>query len=188
MCQHAADGVREAAGAPPRRFPAWSAATRLLRAALPWEGWRRGGAAREVDEILVHTPIPGEFGMERRHEQTTLPRCNDATIGKTRQHLDRWPHCLDQWGADEDGVQRRRADDRDRQVNLKALALAAEGVALDPNVHHAEELLIGQGADHVAGQEDEARAGAWEDVVFATQGGSAAFRDPKFDFWIGFDF
>ncbi len=29
---------------------------------------------------------------------------------------------------------------------------------------------------------------AWEDVVFATQGGSAAFRDPKFDFWIGFDF
>ena len=28
----------------------------------------------------------------------------------------------------------------------------------------------------------------WEDVVFATQGGSAAFRKPRFDFWIGYDF
>jgi hypothetical protein len=29
---------------------------------------------------------------------------------------------------------------------------------------------------------------AWEDVVFGLQGGSAAFREAKFDFWIGFDF
>ena len=28
----------------------------------------------------------------------------------------------------------------------------------------------------------------WEDVVFATQGGSAVFREPRFDFWIGYDF
>ena len=28
----------------------------------------------------------------------------------------------------------------------------------------------------------------WEDVVFATQGGSSVFRKSKFDFWIGYDF
>ncbi len=28
----------------------------------------------------------------------------------------------------------------------------------------------------------------WEDYVFATQGGSASFRRPRFDFWIGYDF
>ena len=28
----------------------------------------------------------------------------------------------------------------------------------------------------------------WEDLLFAFQGGSAAFRDPQFDFWIGYDF
>ena len=28
----------------------------------------------------------------------------------------------------------------------------------------------------------------WEDILFATRGGSAAFRNPRFDFWIGFDF
>ena len=28
----------------------------------------------------------------------------------------------------------------------------------------------------------------WEDVVFATRGGSAVFREAKFDFWIGYDF
>lgn len=28
----------------------------------------------------------------------------------------------------------------------------------------------------------------WEDVVFATQGGSAAFRKPRFQVWIGYDF
>ena len=28
----------------------------------------------------------------------------------------------------------------------------------------------------------------WEDVVFASRGGSAVFREPKFDFWIGYDF
>ena len=29
---------------------------------------------------------------------------------------------------------------------------------------------------------------AWEDVVFASQGGSAAFRKPQFAVWIGYDF
>ncbi|MEW6322291.1 MAG: hypothetical protein AB1635_14525 [Acidobacteriota bacterium] len=29
---------------------------------------------------------------------------------------------------------------------------------------------------------------AWEDVVFAQSGGSAAFRKPKFSLWIGYDF
>ncbi|MCC7415864.1 MAG: PD40 domain-containing protein [Acidobacteria bacterium] len=29
---------------------------------------------------------------------------------------------------------------------------------------------------------------AWEDVLFATQGGSARFRDPRFAVWIGYDF
>jgi hypothetical protein len=28
----------------------------------------------------------------------------------------------------------------------------------------------------------------WEDVVFASQGGSGEYRKPRFDFWIGFDF
>jgi len=28
----------------------------------------------------------------------------------------------------------------------------------------------------------------WEDVVFAQQGGSAAFRKPRFQVWIGYDF
>ena len=28
----------------------------------------------------------------------------------------------------------------------------------------------------------------WEDIVFAQSGGSAAFRKPKFTFWIGYDF
>ena len=28
----------------------------------------------------------------------------------------------------------------------------------------------------------------WEDIVFATQGGSSFFRYPRFDFWIGYDF
>ena len=28
----------------------------------------------------------------------------------------------------------------------------------------------------------------WEDIIFAARGGSAAFRNPRFDFWIGFDF
>ena len=28
----------------------------------------------------------------------------------------------------------------------------------------------------------------WEDVVFATQGGSDEYRKPRFDFWIGYDF
>ena len=28
----------------------------------------------------------------------------------------------------------------------------------------------------------------WEDVLFATTGGSAAFREPRFDFWLGYDF
>jgi hypothetical protein len=28
----------------------------------------------------------------------------------------------------------------------------------------------------------------WEDIVFATQGGSAAFRKVRFQFWIGYDF
>ena len=28
----------------------------------------------------------------------------------------------------------------------------------------------------------------WEDVVFASEGGSAAFRKPRFTFWIGYDF
>jgi hypothetical protein len=28
----------------------------------------------------------------------------------------------------------------------------------------------------------------WEDVVFATQGGSEEYRKPRFDFWIGYDF
>ena len=28
----------------------------------------------------------------------------------------------------------------------------------------------------------------WENILFATRGGSAAFRNPRFDFWIGFDF
>jgi WD40 repeat protein len=29
---------------------------------------------------------------------------------------------------------------------------------------------------------------AWEDVVFASQGGSAAFRKPQFTVWVGYDF
>jgi hypothetical protein len=29
---------------------------------------------------------------------------------------------------------------------------------------------------------------SWEDVVFAQQGGSAAFRKPRFQVWIGYDF
>ena len=28
----------------------------------------------------------------------------------------------------------------------------------------------------------------WEDVVFASRGGSAVFRERKFDLWIGYDF
>ena len=28
----------------------------------------------------------------------------------------------------------------------------------------------------------------WEDLLFATEGGSAFFRRPRFDFWMGFDF
>ena len=28
----------------------------------------------------------------------------------------------------------------------------------------------------------------WEDLLFATQGGSAFFRRPRFDFWMGYDF
>ena len=28
----------------------------------------------------------------------------------------------------------------------------------------------------------------WEDVVFASEGGSSAFRKPKFSVWIGYDF
>ena len=29
---------------------------------------------------------------------------------------------------------------------------------------------------------------AWEDVLFASSGGSAAFRKPRFQVWIGYDF
>ena len=29
---------------------------------------------------------------------------------------------------------------------------------------------------------------AWEDVVFAADGGSSAFRKPRFAVWIGYDF
>ena len=28
----------------------------------------------------------------------------------------------------------------------------------------------------------------WENILFATRGGSVAFRNPRFDFWIGYDF
>jgi hypothetical protein len=28
----------------------------------------------------------------------------------------------------------------------------------------------------------------WEDVVFSQSGGSRAFRKPRFDVWIGYDF
>ena len=28
----------------------------------------------------------------------------------------------------------------------------------------------------------------WEDILFAARGGSAVFRNPRFDFWIGYDF
>ena len=28
----------------------------------------------------------------------------------------------------------------------------------------------------------------WEDVVFASEGGSEAWRKPRFTFWIGYDF
>ena len=28
----------------------------------------------------------------------------------------------------------------------------------------------------------------WEDVLFASQGGSDAFRQSRFDFWMGYDF
>src|SRR6187551_1283537 len=109
-------------------------ASRSLARVIMLRGHRR--------EEPVEARLPRELGMERRREHVPLAHRDDAAVIETRQDVDVGAGRLDDRGADEDGMDRRRAEDIDLEVGLEGVELTAEGIALHADVEQREDRLL----------------------------------------------
>ena len=83
--------------------------------------------------------LAGELGMERRGDHVALADRDDPAVIESGEDVDVGPDALDDRRADEDGVDRRVAQDGHRSVGLEGVQLAPEGVALDGHVEERED-------------------------------------------------
>src|SRR6266550_445995 len=93
--------------------------------------------------------------MEARREQPSLPRRYNGAAG-ARKHLHAGTDTRDHRGPDEDCVERIGPQHRHIEVRFEAVDLAAEGVALDGDVHERGERMRMPG--YVLCDEDRALA------------------------------
>src|SRR6185295_13956756 len=104
----------------------------------------------EVEKPFVHPGVVRQLRMERRDQEPTLPE-QDRIAVELRQDLHAFADLGDARRPDEDAAQRLLLA-LERKIRLEARHLAAVGVAVDADVHLAEET--------VASHEDHPRAGA----------------------------
>src|SRR5207247_3869544 len=96
--------------------------------------------------------------MEGSSQEVTLPRGDSAAIGQRGQRFGVWAESVHQRGTDEDRVD-RMLETFERQISLEAVDLAAEGVALDGQVHQTDA-AVWLAADNFPRQQDHACTGA----------------------------
>src|SRR5439155_24419466 len=122
------------------------------------EGVASGGgcAATAAYKPGVEAGVGRELGMEGRGEQVALAGGDHVAVGQRGQRFGFWPDALDDRGADEDGVQWLLQPGK-RQVDLEAVDLPAERVALHRQVHQSDT-AIGLATDDIARQQDHACA------------------------------
>src|SRR5215211_4377797 len=108
----------------------------------------------EVEKALVHPGVIGELRMERGDEEPTLAE-QDRIAVQLGEDLNAFPHFGDPGSPDEDAAQRPHLV-LEGEVGLEARHLAPVGVAVDPDVHPADEPAArhedhpGAGAEHCA--------------------------------------
>ncbi len=105
----------------------------------------------------MEAAVMGELGVERRCHEGALTGRDDRAIAQLRQDLDAGSDRLDQRGADEDGVERICAEDRHIEIRFERVALPAERIPANADVHQAGERMRMTG--HIAGDEDRAGTG-----------------------------
>ncbi len=102
--------------------------------------------------------VAGEFRVERGGEEVALASGDDGAIFEGGDGVGGEGGRIDARGADEDGVEGAALETFNIEVGLEAIDLAAEGVAVDGDVHHLDTGAV-EAIDLLC-EEDGARAGA----------------------------
>ena len=94
----------------------------------------------------METNVVGQFRMKGCGEQMPLLRRDDPAIGQTGENFRIRLNRFNDRSTDEDGVIRTAfAQFGDGQVGFKGVHLAAEGIALDGDIHEAQQWLVAAG-------------------------------------------
>ena len=103
-----------------------------------------GSAQRHAEAEPVHAPAQEHDHQHHRGGQhPALAHCHNVppvVPGGVGQDLHLRSDPFHPWGADEDGVDRRGAEDGHREVRLERVELAAEGVSPHGCVQEPEAL------------------------------------------------
>src|SRR5207248_1244314 len=142
-----------------RAFPRWASVQRRLSTRFATQdGHRQGrlrfsrGLSTVVNEVRVEPGVRRQLGVEGRGQEIALAGGDDSAVRQRRQRLGRLTNPLDGGCTDEDGVD-WPIQAGERQIDLEAVDLPAEGVALDREVHQADS-PVGLTADDVACEQD----------------------------------
>ena len=100
-----------------------------------------------------------QLRVERGRQQRTLSDEHGLAVDG-REHVHACARAFDDRRADEHRVERAVVDPVDVEIALEAVDLAAERIAADVDVDHAEAALVVSTIEHVRREEDHARAGA----------------------------
>src|SRR5207245_2567681 len=83
--------------------------------------------------------VPQGLRMERGRKHVPLADRHDPAVVEAGEHVNVGADVIDDRGPDEDTVDRLVAEDRDGQIGLERVELAAEGVALDAHVEERQD-------------------------------------------------
>lgn len=120
----------------------------------------------------MKTQVGGQLGVKTGCQHVSSARRDDGSVCQPGQYLDPWTDRLDQWCADEDGMERgvRRAGLGQRgncQFGLETGSLPAKGIPADLYIHDAQ--MRGLVTD-ILRQQDHAGTGTLD--RFASRGHS----------------
>src|SRR5579884_189723 len=98
--------------------------------------------------------------MKGGDESASLACCHWRIIVQPGEDRHSTRGLLDHWSTNEYPMERPTRHSRDGEIGFEALALTAEGVALNADVHASNQGLVHAAVADLVGQEDHAGAGS----------------------------
>jgi hypothetical protein len=108
----------------------------------------------------MDTQIVAQFRVERGDDDSALPASHRPIAVNGGEHLDLSPDPLDDWRADEHGVDIGPRYAVHGEIGLEGVVLPTEGIAPNVDIDGCEAALIGPTIEDARGQKDHPCAGS----------------------------